>query len=162
MKMGRTFLPAVMTFALWAAVPPASSAAELDPAVDYPRELGVDPGEQWREKLGLTAEQARKFTLLEKERDARLKPLRELLRDCLAQLQAQLAENAPESDVRDLLKQLLQIRKAIAERSDRLDAGRASFLSPSQHARLVVWQTLGGVNGYAVRREPRDADGERE
>jgi len=152
MPVIRNLFAAVVIFALCAVLPRSAAPASPDPAVDYPVELGVEAGEQWREQLGLSAEQVRKFTILEKEKEARLKPLRELLRGCMVQLQAQLAEGAPENDVRDLLNQLLQIRKAIAERSERLDSGRAAFLSPTQHARLVVWQALGGMNGYAARR----------
>jgi hypothetical protein len=50
------------------------------------------------------------------------------------------------------LEQVLQIHRAIAERTEQLDSGLAGFLSPSQRARLLVWKSLGGVNGYAARR----------
>lgn len=134
------------------AAPPAPFAAAPDPALDYPLERGVDPGEQWREKLGLSAEQARRFSLLEQEKSARLKPLRELLRNEMVRLQTYLAENATEREIEDSLAQLLQVQRAIAERSERLDAGLAAFLSPSQRARLLVWRSLGGLDGYAARR----------
>lgn len=127
-------------------------AAVPDPAVDYPLERGTAAGEQWRKMLGLSAEQARKFTVLENEKAARLKPLRELLRNEMVRLQSLLAEGGSERDVEDSLEQILQINRAIAERSERVDAGLSAFLSASQRARLLVWRSLGGVDGYAARR----------
>lgn len=152
MKNKRNMIAAALAAALLPAAPIASFAAVPDPAADYPLERGVDPGEQWKEKLGLSAEQARRFTLLENEKAARLKPLRELLRVEMVKLQTYLAENGTEREVEDSLAQVEQIRRAINERSERLDAGLASFLAPSQRARLLVWRSLGGLNGYAARR----------
>ncbi|MDD5304101.1 MAG: hypothetical protein PHS14_13450 [Elusimicrobia bacterium] len=169
MHRSRSLLRAVAAFAVLAVLVPASFSAAPDPAVDYPLERGADAGRQWQDKLGLNAEQVRRFTALENEKAARLKPLRELLRNGLVQLQAQLAGNAPESDVKDTLQQLLQVHRAIAERSEQFDAGLEAFLSPSQRAKLLVWQSLGGPYGYAARRldpaareEPRLEDGERD
>lgn len=127
-------------------------AAVPEPAVDYPLERGAAAGEQWRKMLGLSAEQARKFTALENEKAARLKPLRELHRNEMVRLQSLLAEGGSERDVEDSLEQILQINRAIAERSERVDAGLSAFLSASQRARLLVWRSLGGVDGYAARR----------
>lgn len=152
MKNKRNIIAAALAAALLPAAPIPSFAAVPDPAADYPLERGVDPGEQWKEKLGLSAEQARRFTLLENEKAARLKPLRELLRVEMVKLQTYLAENGTEREVEDSLAQVEQIRRAINERSERLDAGLASFLAPSQRARLLVWRSLGGLNGYAARR----------
>lgn len=127
-------------------------AAVPDPVLDYPLERGAAAGEQWRKMLGLTAEQARRFTALENEKAARLKPLRELLRNEMVRLQSLLAEGGNERDVEDVLEQILQINRAIAERSERVDAGLSAFLSASQRARLLVWRSLGGADGYAARR----------
>lgn len=127
-------------------------AAAPDPALDYPLERGTAAGEQWRKMLGLTAEQARRFTALENEKAARLKPLRELLRNEMVRLQSLLVEGGKERDVEDSLEQILQINRAIAERSERVDAGLSAFLSASQRARLLVWRSLGGADGYAARR----------
>lgn len=152
MKKKRSLIAAALSAALLPAVRVPSFAAVPDPAADYPLERGADPGEQWKEKLGLSAEQARRFTLLENEKAARLKPLRELLRLEMVKLQTYLAESGTEREVEDSLAQVQQIQRAIAERSERLDAGLASFLAPSQRARLLVWRSLGGLNGYAARR----------
>lgn len=149
MKMSRS--QAAMMLALFA-VPSSSSAAAPDPAIDYPEERGVEAGEQWREKLGLDDAQARKFTALENDKAARLKPLREILRNAMVELQTLLAENGREADVQDLLKQILEARRVIAERAAEFDAGRAAFLTPAQHARLIVWESMGGLDGYAARR----------
>lgn len=143
---------AVLCLLAFSAGASPSLAAAPDPAADYPLERGVDAGQQWRKMLGLSDEQARRLTALENEKAARLKPLRELLRGEMVTLQARLAEGAPERDVQDSLEQLLQIRRAIAERSARFDENLAAFLSPSQRARLFVWQSLGGIDGYAARR----------
>ncbi|MCR4294076.1 MAG: Spy/CpxP family protein refolding chaperone [Elusimicrobia bacterium] len=137
---------------LLAAAASSSYAAVPDPILEFPLERGVEPGRQWKDKLGLNEEQARRFTVLENEKAARLKPLRELLRSEMVKLQAQVSDNASEREVEDTLEQVLQIHRAIAERTERLDAGLAGFLSPSQRARLLVWKSLGGVNGYAARR----------
>lgn len=151
MNSNRVRLQAAMILALCAASFSAGAAAP-DPALDYPEERGVDAGERWREKLGLDAEQVRKLTSLENEKDARLKPLRELLRNGMIQLQAQLAEGGAEPVVQDILKQILDTRRVITERAEEYDARRAEFLSPSQLARLLVWESLGGLDGYAARR----------
>ena len=152
MNTNRILAAAVLAAALLPASRTPSHAAVPDPAADYPLERGADPGEQWKEKLGLSAEQARRFSLLENEKAARLKPLRELLRLEMVRLQTYLAENGTEREVEDCLAQVQQINRAIAERTERLDAGLASFLSPTQRARLLVWRALGGLNGYAARR----------
>jgi Spy/CpxP family protein refolding chaperone len=129
-----------------------SHAAAPDPAVDYPLERGVEAGQQWKKLLGLSAEQARRFTALENEKTARLKPLRELLRLEMVKLQGYLVESGSERDISDSLEQVLQINRAIAERSAKVDSGLADFLAPSQRARLIVWRSLGGLEGYAARR----------
>lgn len=149
MNMSRSRLQAAMILSLCAA---SAGAAAPDPAVDYPEERGSEAGEQWREKLGLDDSQARRFTALENDKAARLKPLREILRTAMVQLQALLAENGREADVQDLLKQILETRRVIAERAAEFDATRAEFLTPAQHARLIVWESLGGLDGYAARR----------
>lgn len=168
MSWSRMLSRAVQMIALLAVVSTPSIAVAADPAGDVPYERGVDVGQLWKEKLGLSVGQARKFSALENEKAARLKPLRVLLRDGMVRLQNQLAENAPENDVQDALQQVLQIHRAIAERNERFEAGLASFLSPSQRARLLVWRSLGGLNGYAARRletaarpEPHEEDPER-
>lgn len=146
MKISRC-LPAVavLFFASHAAAAPA-------PVAGHSLERGVDPGRQWKEKLGLTDEQARRFTALEHEKEARLKPLRELLRVEMVRLQGLLTENAPEQEVEDSLAEVVEMQRAIAERSASLDAGFSAFLSSSQRARLLVWRSLGGLDGYAARR----------
>ncbi|MBI2384747.1 MAG: hypothetical protein HYV14_01915 [Elusimicrobia bacterium] len=143
---------ASLSAALLVAAALPAYAAVPDPALDYPLERGVAAGEQWRKMLGLSAEQARKFTALENEKAARLKPLRELLRHEMVKLQSLLADNGSERDVEDSLEQVNQINRAIAERSERVDAGLNAFLSASQRARLLVWRSLGGADGYAARR----------
>lgn len=137
---------------LLAAAAGPAFAAVPDPVLEFPLERGVEPGQQWKDKLGLNEDQARRFTVLENEKAARLKPLRELLRAEMVKLQAQVSDNASEREVEDTLEQVLQIHRAIAERTEQIEAGLAGFLSPSQRARLLVWKSLGGVNGYAARR----------
>ncbi len=150
MKLNRSRLQAAMILSLCAA--PSANAAAPDPAVDYPEERGVDAGERWKEKLALNPEQVRKLTSLENEKEARLKPLRELLRNAMVQLQAHLAENGHEAEVQDLLKQILETRRVITDRAAEYDARRSEFLTSSQQARLLVWESLGGLDGYAARR----------
>ncbi|MDP3541043.1 MAG: Spy/CpxP family protein refolding chaperone [Elusimicrobiota bacterium] len=142
----------IMLGFLLAAAVPSALAAVPDPVLEFPLERGVEPGRQWKDKLGLSEEQSRRFTALENERAARLKPLRELLRSEMVKLQAQVSDNASEREVEETLEQVLQIHRAIAESTEHFDAGFAAFLSPSQRARLLVWKSLGGLNGYAARR----------
>lgn len=142
----------IMLVLLLAAAAPSARAAVPDPVLEFPLERGAEPGQQWKSKLGLSDDQARRFTVLENEKAARLKPLRELLRAEMVKLQAQVSDNASEREVEDTLEQVLQIHRAIAERTEQVESGYAGFLSPSQRARLLVWRSLGGVNGYAARR----------
>ena len=144
---------------------PAASAAVPEPAADHALERALEPGEQWKDKLGLTADQARRLSLLEKEKDQWLRPLREILRQEMVRLQTCLAENGTEREIEESLEQILQVRRAIALRSEKVDAGLAAFLAPSQRARLLVWRSLGGLDGYASRRleaSRPEWDGERE
>lgn len=114
---------------------PNSAAAEV-----LDRDASV---QLWKEKLGLTSEQARKLATADRERDSDAKPLREKLRDALLRLDTQLNDNKPEAEIADSLKVVEQLKRAVAEKEQRFDAGLASFLSPTQRARLVLWRTLG-------------------
>lgn len=143
-------MTAVLAAALLAPAPAAlgQGKAAADPE--------ADAGRPWRDKLGLSAAQVPKFLAAMKEREAGLQPLRDAERAALRRLQARLSESAPESDVQEALLQLAKARKAVEERAEKLDAGLAAFLSPSQRARLLVWRSLGfraGPGGL----EPDDA-----
>jgi hypothetical protein len=104
-------------------------------------------GRQWKEKLGLNAEQFSKYLAALKAKEAGLQPLREDLRVGLRKLEVQLSEGAPEKDVQGTLEQLVQIRKAIALRDEQFEAGLSAFLTPSQRARLFVWRSMGAFRG---------------
>ena len=152
MKTRSCLFPLVLIAAVAADASAAEFADASGPTAEYQVEQGADLGRRWKEELRLSSGQARKFSNTEKERGARLKPLREKLRGAMVKVQAQLSANAPENEVQDTLQQILEARKAIAEHGRRSDAEQAAFLSPSQRARLLVWRSLGGLDGYAARR----------
>ena len=118
---------AAVLAALCAALPPARAAA--DPAMDNVLDRDALAARQWKENLGLSAEQTPRFLAAVKAKDAGLQPLREQLRAGMRKLQSQLSENAAESEVQDSLQQLVKVRKAIAARKEQFDAALAAFLS---------------------------------
>jgi hypothetical protein len=123
-------------------------------AADEPGESVVDrdasAGRVWKEKLGLSDEQIPKFLAAVRTRDAGMLPLREELRAGMRRLSAQLAESAPEKDVQDTLQRLVRVRRTISFRNDQFETGLASFLAPSQRAKLFVWKSLGAFRGKAA------------
>ena len=119
-----------------------SARAGADPAGGNIPDREAAAGRQWKEKLGLSADQLPKFLAAVKERDADLRPLREQLRAGMRKLQSQLTDGAPEKDVQATLEQLDGSRKAIALRGEQFDAGMAALLAPSQRAKLLVWKSL--------------------
>jgi hypothetical protein len=118
----------------------SETAADRDAAADR----------QWRRKLGLNADQAARFLAALKAKDAELEPLREQLRAEMRRVQSQLNENAADKDVQETLQRLVRLRRAIAFRNDQFDAGAASFLSPTQRARLFVWRSLNACSARSA------------
>lgn len=114
-------------------------------------------GARWKEKLGLNTEQTRRFVAAEKEKEADMKVLRDDHNAVLFKLRSQLTDGAPENIVQESLLQIAKIRKALQDRNDRFDAASASFLAPTQRAKLLVWKSLLPSRGKSGRGlEPGD------
>jgi|GEM_PF-3307052 len=126
----------------------ASAARAADaPAIETAADRDAAAGLEWKEKLGLSAEQETKFMAALKATDAELEPLRAQLRGEMRRVQSQLTENAPDKDVADTLQRLVRLRRTIAQRDEQFVAGAASFLSATQRAKLLVWRSLNSCRG---------------
>ena len=143
-------IPIAASLAAVLALVPLPGAAADSAGVNF-LDHDAAAGRQWKEKFGLSADQIPKFLAAMKAKDAGLQPLREQLRAGMRKLQSQLSESAPENDVQDSLQQLARTRKAISLQNDQFDAGLASFLSPSQRAKVLVWRSLGAFRGKSAQ-----------
>jgi Spy/CpxP family protein refolding chaperone len=139
--------------ALFAAVGAAAPAAAAEMSADDLLDHDAAARLQWKERLGLNDQQLRKFSAAEAAREAALRPARAELREALVKLQGQLAENEPEAKVQESLQRVARARKALADENEKADAVLASFLSPSQRAKLLVWRSM-------MAGKVRDASGE--
>jgi TolA-binding protein len=111
---------------------------------------GAAADRSWKEKLGLSADQDRKLVAALESKDTDLQPRRDELRGAMRRLQTQVTENAAEKDVEATLQRLARLRRLIALREDQFDAETASFLTPSQSAKLLVWRTLNACRDRSV------------
>ena len=152
--MKNTRIAVLLTLALLSA-PFARAAADGGGEDVLAREDAA--GRQWKDKLGLSAEQLPKFLAAVKARDADLHPLQEQSRAEMRKLRAQLSENAPEKDVQDSLEQVVRLQKEMTRRNEQFDAGTASFLVPSQRAKLLVWRSLGVFPGKSAGLEAEES-----
>ncbi|MBI3299874.1 MAG: hypothetical protein HYZ75_17045 [Elusimicrobia bacterium] len=116
---------------------PSSAAAPVEES-----EREAPGGAQWKEKLGLSAEQARKFLAAEEARETDVKTLRDGLSAAIVKLHSLLTDGAPEKDVQEALAAVAKRRKALADRNDQFDAAISSYLTASQRAKLLVWRSL--------------------
>jgi hypothetical protein len=148
-------LRAAALLAVLGGAPALGRAAEAAPA-DAASARDAAAVREWKEKLGLGADQGAKFLAALKLKDADLQSRREELRGGMRRLQTQLAENAAEKDVLDTLQKLARLRKIIALRNDQFDAETSAFLTPSQRGKLLVWRALSACRG----RSAENADGD--
>ena len=139
-------LSAASLFAACLAAAPFARA-DADGPLDRPA-VGAD--RQWAERLGLDAEQARKFSAAERAKDEREDPLRRRLGSDMLKLRSQLAGNAAESEIQESLADLATVRRALRDRDEAFEAAAASILSPSQRAKLLVWSSLDAPRGPAA------------
>jgi Spy/CpxP family protein refolding chaperone len=116
----------------------AAAGAPARGADDASLEGTVQQEQQWKERLGLSEDQLRKLqAALAAKRDA-VRPHEERLRGALQQLRVMLEAHAKDSDLQPALDQVADARKAIREEEDKFSQALASFLTPSQRARLLV------------------------
>jgi Spy/CpxP family protein refolding chaperone len=113
---------------------------------DQPQRYAM-AAQQWKERLRLTDEQARKFIAAEAARETDLIFLQDQLSSGMLKLRAQLTNSAPENEVQIALFRMTRIRKALADRDAQFDAAVSAFLTPSQRAKLLVWRSLLSARG---------------
>ena len=132
---------ALLLAALLAAIPCARAADEGPSGAAFDADAAL--AQQWREKLGFTDAQARKYAAAEKRKEDALRPLRGHLRDALQKVRGLVASKAADDAVSIALDELLQAQGAVAEANKSFDGSLASFLSPTQRAKILVGMPLG-------------------
>ena len=105
---------AALALILCLAPAPRASGAPSETAAD--RDAAA--GRQWKEKLGLSAEQEAKFLAALRTADAELSPLRAQLRGDMRRVRTQLNENAPDKEIADTMQRLIRLKRTIAFRDD--------------------------------------------
>lgn len=127
-------------------------------------EMGGKMAERAKEKLGLTDEQAAKFKDAMKAHGEAVKPLHRKMRDGLAKLGDQLQDKASDSDVKATLDSLKSVRQAMTAEEEKFHDSLASFLTPTQQAKLVMGMAkhmhegMMGHGGGPGMRGPRSGD----
>lgn len=94
--------------------------------------------EKAKEKLGLSDEQASKFKDAMKAHRDEMKPLGEKMRDGVKKLHAQVEAKASDADLKATLASLKENRKAIEAAQEKFHESLASFLTPTQQAKMVL------------------------
>lgn len=94
--------------------------------------------EQWKEKLGITDEQAEKLKAAKKAKHEALKPLWEQSIESLKELRSQVENKASDEQIQVTLDKLTGIHKAIQTENEKFNNEAASFLTPTQRAKLML------------------------
>lgn len=94
--------------------------------------------EQWKEKLGITDEQAEKLKAAKKAKHEAVKPLHEQQKETLKQLRSQIENKAKDEEIQTTLNKLAEIEKAIQAKHEDFKTDTASFLTPTQRAKLLI------------------------
>lgn len=102
------------------------------------REMGGKMTERAKEKLGLTDEQEAKFKDAMKSHVEAAKPLHRTMRDGMTKLGDQLQDKASDKDIQATLDSLKAARKAMSAEEEKFHDSLASFLTPTQQAKLVL------------------------
>lgn len=100
------------------------------------------PAERMKKRLGLSDEQAGKLKAAMEARRAAAKPLHERMRQSVDKLRDQVKSKASDGEIQATLNEIEQAHKAAEAAEDRFKADTASFLKPSQRARM--WLDLMG------------------
>lgn len=101
-------------------------------------EMGEKMEERIKEKLGLTDDQAAKFKDARKAHGEATKPLHRKMRDGIAKLGDQLQDKASDGDIKATLDSLKSVRQAMSAEEEKFHDSLASFLTPTQQAKLVM------------------------
>lgn len=116
----------------------AQAKGPMERAGGPPREKGEGMAERAKEKLGLTDEQETKFKDAMKEHGEAVKPLHRKMRDGLTKLGDQVQDKASDSDIKATLDSLKSVRQAMTAEEEKFHDTLASFLTPTQQAKLVI------------------------
>ena len=95
-------------------------------------------GARMKEKLGLTDDQAGKLKDAMKAHGEAAKPLHRKMRDTMAKLQDQLQDKASDGDIKATLDSLKGTRQAMSAEDEKLHSSLASFLTPTQQAKMLM------------------------
>ena len=134
---------AALLIALFAVLPSARAAADGSASGAF--DVNAALGQQWKEKLGFTGGQSEKYAAAEKRKEDALRPLRRNLREALQELGNLLSANAPDKAVLAALDAFTHARNAVADANMRFDDDLASFLTPTQRAKMLVGMPLGEI-----------------
>jgi Spy/CpxP family protein refolding chaperone len=115
---------------------------------------GAKMAEHMKKHLGLTDEQAAKFKDAMKAHGEAMKPLWQSAKDAMKKLAEQLKSKAPDADIQTSLDGLKAAHKAIAAEEEKFRDGLASFLTPTQRAKMAV-----GMAKRMQERGPRGKHG---
>jgi Spy/CpxP family protein refolding chaperone len=99
---------------------------------------GGPGGGMWKQKLGLSDDQAAKLESAMKAHRAVMQPLREQQRVTLKTLGEQIKSNAGDSAVQATLDQLKALEKSVQVESEKFHQTLASFLTPTQQGKMLV------------------------
>ncbi len=115
---------------------PAPSEQSERPAAG--RQDGAAMAARMKARLGLTDDQAVKLRDAMKGHGAAMKPLFSQARKTAQKLAEQVRAQASDSDITASLDALKAAHKAIAEEETRFRDGLASFLTPTQRAKMAL------------------------
>ena len=124
---------------------------------------GAKMAEHMKKALGLTDDQAAKFKDAMKAHGEAMKPLWQQAKDAMKTLGGQLKSKAPDADIQKSLDGLQAAHKAIAAEEEKFRDGLASFLTPTQRAKMAVgmakrMQQNRGEHGPRGKRGPKGGD----
>lgn len=125
---------------MWA----VSARAQDDDAAP---EMGEHQGggkmlERMKDKLGLTDEQAGKLQASMKAHHEAMRPLWLQAKDTMKKLGEQLKSKAPDAEIQASLDALKSAHKEIAAEDEKFRDGLASFLTPTQRAKMTLGMAM--------------------
>lgn len=152
---------AVLFAALLAALPFAGAAEDAaKPGAFDPAAVAA---QMWKEKLGLSAEQAEKLAAAAKAKDDASATLRAQLRADLRKIRTQVAAKSSDKDIQASLDQVASANEGLRAEEQKYDAALRKFLSPTQRAQILVGMPFARKADAADLTEATtDGDGEPE
>lgn len=99
---------------------------------------GAKMAEHLKKALELTDDQAAKLKDAMKAHGEAMKPLWQQTKDAMKKLGEQLKSKAPDADIQASLDDLKSAHKAISAEEEKFRDGLASFLTPTQRAKMAM------------------------